>query len=88
MPLFCLLPDQQHCKRCLQLLSKEIIRMMKGSRITLPVVGVRGNCRLGDRALEVFEGVAEICKCGRLVLEAVPQFVEVGEEVSKNISVL
>ena len=54
----------------------------------LPVVGAQGDCRLGDRALEVFEGIAEICKCGRLVLEVVPQLVEVEEEASKNISIL
>jgi hypothetical protein len=58
--------------------------MKEGSRIMLPVVGVWDDCRLSDRALEVFEGIGEICKYGRLVLEVVPQLVEVGEEASKN----
>ena len=62
--------------------------MKKGSGVALPVVGVQGDCRLSDRALEVFEGVAEICKCGGLILEVVPQLIKVGEEVSENISVL
>jgi hypothetical protein len=62
--------------------------MKKGGRVMLPVVGVQGDCRLGDRALEVFEGVAEICKHGRLVFEVVPQLVGVGEEASENVSVL
>ena len=62
--------------------------MKKGSGVALPVVGVQGDCRLSDRALEVFEGVAEICKCGGLILEVVPQLIKVGEEASKNISVL
>ena len=62
--------------------------MKKGSGVALPVVGVQGDCRLGDRALEVFEGIAEICKHGRLILEVVPQLIKVGEEASKNISVL
>jgi hypothetical protein len=61
--------------------------MKKGSGITLPVVGAQGDHWLGDRAFETFESIAEICKCGRLVLEVVPQLVEVGEEVSKNISI-
>ena len=62
--------------------------MKKGSGVALPVVGTQGDCRLGDRALEVFEGIAEICKCSRLILEVVPQLIKVGEEASKNISVL
>ena len=61
--------------------------MKKGSGVALPVVGVQGDCRLSDRALEVIEGVAEICKCGGLILEVVPQ-LKVGEEASENISVL
>ena len=62
--------------------------MKKGSGVVLPVVGAQGDCRLGDRALEVFEGVAEICKHGGLILEVVPQLIKVGEEASENISVL
>ena len=52
------------------------------------MVGVQGDCRLGDRALEVFEGIAEICKRSGLILEVVPQLIKVGEEASENISVL
>ena len=62
--------------------------MKKGSGVALPVVGAQGDCRLGDRALEVFEGVTEICKHSRLILEVVPQLIKVGEEASENISVL
>jgi hypothetical protein len=62
--------------------------MKKGSRVMLPVFGAWSDCRLSDRALEVFESIAEICKCSRLVLEVVPQLVKVGEEVSENISIL
>jgi hypothetical protein len=62
--------------------------MKKGSRIMLPVVGAWGDCRLGDRALKVFKGIAEICKCSRLVLEVVPQLVKVGKKASENISIL
>ena len=62
--------------------------MKKGSGVALPVVGAQGDCRLGDKALEVFEGVAEICKCSGLILEVVPQLIKVGEKASENISVL
>jgi hypothetical protein len=62
--------------------------MNKGSRITLPVIGTWGDCRLGDWALEGFESITEGCKCYGLVLEVVSQLVKVGEEASENISVL
>jgi hypothetical protein len=62
--------------------------MSRGSRITLPVVGVWSGHRLSDRALKGFEGITKGCKCSGLVLEVVPQFVKVGEKASENISVL
>ena len=62
--------------------------MKKGSRIILPVVRVWVYCGLGDRALEILEGIVEICKHSGLVLEVVPKLIKVGEEASKNISVL
>ena len=52
------------------------------------MVGAWSDCRLSDRTLEGFKGIAESCKCSRLVLEEVPQFVKVGKEASENVSVL